>query len=146
MEHFRKTTEDELLEINDIGEKSAKFIISFLNEKHNQEVLDDLFTSVENGGCGLQLKSIKQSEEELALISSNQFFGKTVVITGTLSMPRNDVKTMLLNVGAKVSGSVSAKTDYLIVGENAGSKLSKANELGISIITEDELMQLIKVK
>ena len=146
MEHFRKTTENELLEINDIGEKSAKFIISFLNEKHNQEVLDDLFTSVENGGCGLQLKSIKQSEEELALISSNQFFGKTVVITGTLSMPRNDVKTMLLNVGAKVSGSVSAKTDYLIVGENAGSKLSKANELGISIITEDELIQLIKVK
>ena len=61
-------------------------------------------------------------------------------------MPRNDVKTMLLNVGAKVSGSVSAKTDYLIVGENAGSKLSKANELGISIITEDELIQLIKVK
>jgi NAD-dependent DNA ligase len=144
MEHFRRTTEEELLEINDIGEKSARFIISFLNEKHNQEVLDDLFTSVEDGGCGLQPKSIKQSEEELASISSNPFFGKTVVITGTLSMPRNDLKAMLLNVGAKVSGSVSAKTDYLIVGENAGSKLTKANELGISILTEEEVLPLLK--
>jgi DNA ligase (NAD+) len=103
-----------------------------------------LFTSVEDGGCGLQPKSIKQSEEELASISSNPFFGKTVVITGTLSMPRNDLKAMLLNVGAKVSGSVSAKTDYLIVGENAGSKLTKANELGISILTEEEVLPLLK--
>ncbi|MEW8111606.1 MAG: BRCT domain-containing protein, partial [Candidatus Thiodiazotropha endolucinida] len=69
--------------------------------------------------------------------------GKTVVITGTLSKPRDEVKQMLQSLGAKVTGSVSKKTDYLLAGEEAGSKLDKAEKLGVAILDEAALRDLV---
>jgi DNA ligase (NAD+) len=71
--------------------------------------------------------------------SDNPFKGKTVVITGTMSQSRDEVKAYLESLGAKVSGSVSKKTDFVIYGEEAGSKLTKAREFGVATITEDEM-------
>jgi DNA ligase (NAD+) len=69
--------------------------------------------------------------------------GKTLVITGTLSRPRDEIKEALQAAGAKVTGSVSAKTDYLVAGEDPGSKLAKARELGVRVVTEEELAGLL---
>ena len=82
--------------------------------------------------------------------STNQdsyLLNKTIVITGTLEeFKRDELKNMLLNKGAKVSGSVSSKTNYLIVGSNAGSKLAKANKLGVEIINEDQISDFLNEK
>ena len=77
-------------------------------------------------------------------VKENPFKDKTVVLTGTLSqMGRNDAKALLQQLGAKVSGSVSAKTDYVIAGEAAGSKLTKAAELGVQVLSEEEFLAWI---
>ncbi|MBR2157384.1 MAG: NAD-dependent DNA ligase LigA, partial [Campylobacter sp.] len=76
-------------------------------------------------------------------IIQNAFTGKTVVITGTLSRSRDEVKNDLLKMGAKVASSVSAKTDFVIYGEEAGSKLEKANALGVKTLSEDEFKALL---
>ncbi len=81
--------------------------------------------------------------EEKKEVLENAFKGKTVVITGTMSISRGDIKTMLENLGAKVASSVSKKTDYVIYGEDAGSKYDKAIELNVPVLTEDEMNQLI---
>ena len=81
--------------------------------------------------------------EEKKEVLENAFKGKTVVITGTMSISRGDIKTMLENLGAKVASSVSKKTDYVIYGEDAGSKYDKAIELNVKVLTEDEMNQLI---
>ena len=73
----------------------------------------------------------------------NAFKGKTVVITGTMSVSRGDIKKMLEELGAKVSSSVSKKTDYVIYGEEAGSKYDKAIELGVTVLTEEEMNNMI---
>ena len=77
--------------------------------------------------------------EEKLEVSENPFKGKTVVITGTMSVSRGDIKNMLENLGAKVASSVSKKTDYVIFGEEAGSKYDKAIELNVKTLTEDEM-------
>ena len=89
--------------------------------------------------CGLTLTHEKKSVQGEGSLS-----GKTVVVTGTLSKyTRSEVTELLESAGAKVAGSVSKKTDYVLAGENAGSKLTKANELGIKVISEEDLPGLI---
>jgi DNA ligase (NAD+) len=124
---------DELLGIEDIGPAVATDITAFFAEDHNKQVLADL-----------QAELDIQDYERIQTTES-VFTGKTVVLTGTLStMSRAEAKAKLESLGAKVSGSVSAKTDYLIAGEDAGSKLKKAKDLGLEILDEKQFSSLIK--
>jgi DNA ligase (NAD+) len=122
-------THDELLDIEDIGPAVAKDIIAFFKEAHNADVLDALQSELTiNDFVPIQT-------------TDSIFAGKTVVLTGTLStMGRAEAKAKLELLGAKVSGSVSAKTDYLIAGADAGSKAKKAADLGVTILNEDDFI------
>ncbi|WP_440904618.1 NAD-dependent DNA ligase LigA [Catenovulum sp. SX2] len=126
-------TKEQLIEVNDIGEVVASHIESFFKEPHNLTVIEAL----QNLGVSWpDIEEVSQAEQSLA--------GLTFVLTGTLTtMGRNDAKAQLQALGAKVTGSVSAKTDYLVAGESAGSKLTKAQDLGIKILTEEEMIGLI---
>lgn len=127
-------TLEELQDVQDIGPVVAQHIVSFFAQPHNREVI----ASLRNAGVEPQ----KMPEPEAA--EGQPLAGKTFVITGTLSeMTRDEAKQKLQQAGAKVSGSVSVKTDYLLAGANAGSKLSKAEKLGVKVISEDELSALL---
>lgn len=118
--------------IRDIGPIVAEHIVNFFGLPDNQKVIQKLLS------LGIQW-STPQKETQSHLLA-----GHTYVITGTLSVPRDQVKAQLLNLGAHVSTSLSAKTTGLIVGEKAGSKLNKAHSLGVPIITESEFNDLVK--
>lgn len=131
---IQAATLEELLSLNDIGPVGASYIMHFLAQPHNIEVINKLLAS------GITWPKAEKKE----LNTAHPFFGKTIVLTGTLtSMGREEAKAHLLALGAKVSGSVSAKTDYLIAGSEAGSKLVKATELGVSILDEAELVKIL---
>jgi len=133
LDAVQNATYEQLIEVNDVGKVVAEHIVSFFSEAHNQAVIQALLDA------GIHWPEIKAvSEDELPLKD------KTFVLTGTLStMGRNDAKAHLQTLGAKVSGSVSAKTHYLVAGESAGSKLSKAQDLGVEILNEDDLTALL---
>jgi len=119
-------------EINGIGPSMADDLTAFFGEKHNIEVLDDL-----------QAELTVEDFVPVA-VKESPITGKTVVFTGTLvKMTRNEAKARAESLGAKVGGSVSKKTDYLIVGADAGSKAAKAAELGVQTLSEDEWIDLI---
>ena len=122
---------EDLLTVNDVGPVVANSIISFMSESHNREVIEQLLAS------GIEF----QVEEQIASVDLS---GKTFVLTGTLpTMSRDQAKALLEAAGAKVAGSVSQKTSYVVDGSDAGSKLEKANELGIPILDEDALMKIL---
>jgi len=122
---------EDLLAVNDVGPVVANSIISFMSESHNREVIEQLLVS------GIEF----QVEEQIAGVDLS---GKTFVLTGTLpTMSRDQAKALLEAAGAKVAGSVSQKTSYVVAGSDAGSKLEKANELGISILDEAALMKIL---
>jgi DNA ligase (NAD+) len=124
--------EETLQQIQDIGPVVAKHITHFFAQAHNQQVIEQLLKEIE-----IQAPAAGEGGQLLA--------GKTFVITGALSgMTRDQAKELLLAAGARVSGSVSAKTDYLLAGEKAGSKLAKAEKLGVEIIDEARLKQLLE--
>jgi len=128
-----KVADEELLQkVPDVGAIVAKNIIQFFQQDYNIEVVSELEAIM--SWPDIEVKS----EEEQPLID------KTFVLTGTLTqMGRNEAKAELQALGAKVSGSVSAKTDFLVAGEKAGSKLTKAQDLGVEVLTEDELVALL---
>ncbi|QQG36060.1 MAG: NAD-dependent DNA ligase LigA [Micavibrio aeruginosavorus] len=122
----------DLLNIEDIGPSVAEDIVAFFNEPHNRDILDDLQS----------LLTIVPYNLPQAFDSA--VAGKTVVFTGTLSlMGRNEAKARAEQLGAKVASAVSRKTDYVIAGEDAGSKLAKARELGVTVLSEQEWLALI---
>ncbi|MEZ5902244.1 MAG: NAD-dependent DNA ligase LigA [Alphaproteobacteria bacterium] len=122
----------DLINIEDIGPSTADDLIGFFSEPHNQKVLTDLENEVE-------IESYKIPE-----IQNSSVVGKTVVFTGTLTqITRAEAKAKAESLGAKVAGSVSKKTDYVIAGEDAGSKLKKAQELGVEILSENQWLTLI---
>ncbi len=127
---------EQLQTVNDVGEVIAESIVDFFQEPHNRDVIEQL-TSAEIG--------IHWPDVEIqALTIDSPFTGKTVVLTGTLSqLTRDEAKDKLKKLGAKVTGSVSKKTDFVIAGEAAGSKLTKAEELGIKVIDEQEMIDLL---
>ena len=133
LENIMHASEDKLLEVPDVGPIVAENLITFFKQEHNIEVVEQLiFVGI--NWPKIQKKSV--DEQPLA--------GKTFVVTGTLeTMGRNDAKAALQELGAKVSGSVSKKTDYVVVGENPGSKASKAADLGITILDEKALIELL---
>jgi DNA ligase (NAD+) len=124
-------TADELMELPDMGETTVKFLMDFFAEESTIE----LFKKLE--GYGVNIKSIK------AAPVGDSLSGKTFVITGTLSDKREVFAEMITANGGKVSGSVSKKTDYLLAGENAGSKLEKAEALGVKVLSEDEFRAML---
>jgi len=126
---------EELQKVPDVGEVVANRIFVFWREAHNVAVVEDLIAQ----GVHWETVEVKEASENL-------FKDKTVVLTGTLTqMGRNEAKALLQQLGAKVSGSVSSKTDFVIAGDAAGSKLAKAQELNITVLTEDEFLEQVNL-
>ncbi|WP_410687709.1 NAD-dependent DNA ligase LigA [Avibacterium paragallinarum] len=134
LDAVKQATIEQLQEVPDVGEVVANRIYVFWREAHNVEVVEDLLA-----------QGIHWDDVEIKEVSENPLKGKTVVLTGTLTqMTRNDAKALLQQLGSKVTGSISAKTDYLIAGDNAGSKLNKALELNVKILTEAEFLSIVQ--
>lgn len=137
--HFRSLDKlmqadaDALLQVNDVGEVIAQSIIHFFEESHNREVIGELLA-----------EGVHWPTPE-AVAVNEKVSGKTFVLTGTLpDMGREEAKALLLAQGAKVASSVSKKTDYVVAGAEAGSKLEKAQALGVTIIDEAQMLELLK--
>jgi len=130
---------DQLVEVQDIGPIVARHIVNFFQQEHNLEVIEQLISA------GVKVQVVKELARDEH--STSEFFGKTLVITGSLpTMSRDEAKEKLLAVGAKVTGSVSTKTDYLLAGDKAGSKLTKAEKLGVRIIDESTMVAWLSNK
>lgn len=134
LEALQNADLEALQQVPDVGEVVANRILAFWHEPHNVAVVNDLIAQ------GVHWETVETKE-----VTENRFKGKTVVLTGTLTqMGRNEAKALLQDMGAKVSGSVSAKTDFVIAGDAAGSKLTKAQELGVTVLTEEEFLAEIQ--
>ena len=133
IENLQNATIEELTETNDVGEITAKSIYEFFK----QEQTKDLLSKLEKAGVNM-----KDEEEE---IEDERFYGKTFVLTGSLEKYTREEATQIIEqFGGKTSSSVSKKTDYVLAGEEAGSKLIKAQDLGVAIINEEEFEKMIK--
>ncbi|WP_455211986.1 NAD-dependent DNA ligase LigA [Kaarinaea lacus] len=133
LEALMKADEGTLQQIPDVGPVVADSIVNFFHQKHNRDVIHKLINA------GVHWPTVKPAKtEELPLQ------GKTFVITGTLSMKRDELKDRLQSLGAKVTGSVSKSTDYVVVGEDPGSKFDKAQKLGIAIVDEPAILKLLE--
>ena len=133
LEALQNADLEALQQVPDVGEVVANRILAFWHEPHNVAVVNDLIA-----------QGVHWDDVEVKEVGENLFKGKTVVLTGTLTqMGRNEAKALLQDMGAKVSGSVSAKTDFVIAGDAAGSKLTKAQELGVTVLTEEEFLAQI---
>lgn len=134
LDNVRQATLEQLLEVQDIGEVVANRILLFWQEEHNRNVVEQLIQQ------GVHWEDVQPAKE----IQDNPLKDKTVVLTGTLTeMTRDEAKAILLQLGCKVTGSVSSKTDFVIAGDNAGSKLQKAESLGVNILTEQQFLELV---
>ena len=130
-DHFAAATVEELTAIDDIGAVTAQYIRSWLESEQSQ----DLIRRLKNAGVNMACKEKK---------IDSRFVGMTFVMTGTLEkFTREEAQEMVEKRGGKASGSVSKKTTYVVAGEAAGSKLRKAQELGIPILSEDEFLELL---
>lgn len=135
LDRFFEISEEELLEIPDVGPISAHSIFEYFHDENNRVLLEKL------RNCGVNFKYLGQT----AVANNSPFSGKTVVLTGTLSKyGRKEATQILEDLGAKVTGSVSTKTDIVIFGEEAGSKLDKAHELNIRTMDEEEFEELLQ--
>jgi len=133
LELLKNASINDLISINDIGEIMASNIVEFFNDEYNLKLIDDLIES------GIEI------EYPVNKVKESYLTGKTVVLTGTLNNFTRDEATLKLEeLGAQVTSSVSKKTDYVLAGENAGSKLTKASQLGIKILSEEDLIKLLK--
>lgn len=134
LEAITQATKEQLIEVPDVGDIVAAHLFNFFREEHNLAVINDLLA------VGVHWPAIEKVAEGVEL----PLDGKTVVLTGSLSqLTRTDAKAALQNLGAKVTGSVSKKTDLLVAGEAAGSKLAKAQDLGIEIWDEQALVDFM---
>jgi DNA ligase (NAD+) len=130
MEDLVKANEEELQQVEEVGLRIAKSIVEFFAEPKNRELVDELRSA------GLTLKGKKKER-------GTKLAGKTFVLTGTLSnYSRDEAKKMIEDAGGKVAGSVSKKTDYVVAGADAGSKLDKAMELGVKVIDEEGMEEI----
>jgi DNA ligase (NAD+) len=130
MEALEKASEEELQSVNEVGPRIAQSIAEFFSVSANQNLVARLREA------GLTLSGEKRQR-------GTKLAGKTFVLTGTLAKyTRDEAKKMIEDAGGKVTGSVSKKTDYVVAGTDAGSKLDKAKELGVTVIEEKELEEL----
>lgn len=136
MDNLLEANDDQLLVIKDVGETIVNSLYSFKNDEENIALIHHLKE------LGLNMTYLK----ETSIIIDSIFKGKTVCVTGTLEMmTRKQIKDYLTRLGANVTGSVSKKTDYLICGKEAGSKLDKANQLGVKVLTEEEFSKEVNL-
>ncbi len=134
MDALLEADPEELADIRDIGAKIAESVVTWCSVPTNRDLLKRL------AEAGLTMTFTPPASQE-----DNPFYGKTLVFTGTMpTLGRAEAKTMAQDIGAKVSGSVSKKTDYVIAGEEAGSKLDKARELGVTILDEAEFLRMLR--
>ncbi len=133
MDRLIEATYEDLIKVNEIGDKMARSVVSFFKEERNVRLIEKL-----------KSLGINMTAEEKEIIGKEQFLGKTFVLTGTLlDFKRDGAKEIIESFGGKVSGSVSKKTDYVLAGADAGSKLQKANEIGIEVIDEETFKEWI---
>lgn len=138
LDDLMQSTAEQLMALDGIGENSATSIIDFFKEPHNRQVISRLLDE-----AGITITPCEQVSESSA--ETKPLLDKTFVLTGTLqSLKREEAKALLLKLGAKVAGSVSKKTYAVVAGEEAGSKLTKAQSLGVTIYSESEFLDLIK--
>jgi DNA ligase (NAD+) len=130
MDALMNASEEDLQQVNEVGPRIAQSIVEFFQEPRNRELVERLRKA------GLTFAGTKKER-------GTKLAGKTFVLTGTLNLPRDQVKKTIEDAGGRVSGSVSKKTDYVVAGADAGSKLDKAKELGISVIGEKDLDDLL---
>lgn len=136
IDDLAKATKDDLIKINEIGDKMAEAIVEYFTNEKEMHILSELRDFGVNFDAG----------EEQAIDTSGELSGKSVVLTGELEkMTRSEAKEILEKMGAKVASSVSKKTFLVIAGENAGSKLTKAQELGIKVINEAEFLEMLNM-
>jgi len=131
LEILKSRTPEDLKTIEGFGERIAEGVIDWISSAPNQKLLEKF--------ANLGIKLVRPGEK--ALVSG--VTGKSFVITGTLSRPREEIKAAIESAGGTVSGSVSSKTDYLLAGAEAGSKLEKATELGVKVLGEEELQRML---
>ena len=130
---------EQLQQVPDVGPIVAESIVNFFSEAHNREIINSLISPIELGGAGIHWDAVAAQTNATGI-----FAGKTFVLTGTLpTLGREDAKALIENVGGKVSGSVSKKTDFVVAGADAGSKLTKAQELGVGVIDETDLLKML---
>lgn len=135
MEALYKAEVEELTAIDEVGPKIAESVVSFFAQEKHQQFIEHL------ARAGVCLAEVEHEEKENNLV----FAGKTFVLTGTLpTLDRKEASTLIEQAGGKTSGSVSKKTSYILAGEHAGSKLDKAQELGIAILSEEEFLMMLK--
>jgi DNA ligase (NAD+) len=132
LEKLMEAAEEELEEVPDVGPVVARHVHAFFGEAHNRDIIDQL----RQAGLSWQAVEVNEGEQPLA--------GQTWVLTGALSMPRARAKNLLESLGARVTGSVSAKTSVVLAGEAAGSKLRKAEKLGIEVVDESEFVKRLE--
>ena len=132
MEELRKASAEELEAVNEVGPRVAQAIVEFFGVKKNQELIDALEK------VGVVMTAEKR-------VTTSTLEGLTFVLTGTLpTLTRETAKERIESAGGRVSGSVSKKTDYVVAGEEAGSKLDKATSLGVKVVDEAGLLQLLE--
>ena len=132
MDDLMNAGEEELQQVEEVGPRIAKSIVEFFAEPKNRELVEEL------RAAGLTLRGKKKER-------GTKLAGKTFVLTGTLAnYSRDEARKMIENAGGKVTGSVSKKTDYVVAGADAGSKLDKARELGVAVIDEKEMEKLVR--
>ena len=131
IEKFLNLTVEELLTVKEIGEETARAVVEFTSDSQEVQIVKKLLTS------GFKLLAPEE-------IKTGILTGKTFVLTGTLpTLGRKEAESLIQAQGGKISGSVSKKTDYVLAGEDPGSKLDKAKDLGVAVISEEELKEMI---
>jgi DNA ligase (NAD+) len=137
LDGLMKASEEEITAVNEIGHKMAESVVAFFKEDRNLEIVEKLRVA------GVNMESLHTSNEQDEN-SEKKFEGLTFVLTGTLEKyKRSEAKKIIESLGGRVSGSVSKKTSYVLAGAEAGSKLDKANQLGVAVISEDEFEKMI---
>jgi DNA ligase (NAD+) len=135
LDNFIAADAERLQQVRDVGPIVAQSVVAFFAEPHNREVIAQLRAS-----------GLHWTEHEGEVSQVLPLSGQTFVLTGTLDMSRDDAKALLEALGARVSGSVSKKTNYVVAGAEAGSKLDKARELGVTVLDEQQFLQLLQEK
>ncbi len=137
LDAIKKADIEQLIEVQDVGPIVAQHMVTFFQQQHNLDVVQQLLDA------GIVVQEVKTLA--LGTQKDTAFTDKVIVITGTLpTLSREEAKDRLIAAGAKVTGSVSAKTDYLLAGDKAGSKLTKAEKLGVKVIDEAVMLDLLR--
>ena len=135
LDNLQNATEEEMTEADEIGESISRSVKTFFDSKKNLGIIKEL----KKAGLNFKLSDDKDKKQKETI-----FTGKTFVLTGTLSMySRDEASKKITELGGKVTSSVTNKTNYLIAGEKAGSKLTKANSFGINILSETDFIDLL---